>query len=134
DRRVVVAAGRADLVLGVRQFVLQAEEVLGRAELGVRLRDSEEAAEGGCQDVVRLARSGGRRCLLERGARPRDLVEDASLVRGVALDGLDEVRTAVAAPLELAVDVRTSRGGLVPQANESVVADTDEHEKDRDDA
>ena len=58
-RGVVVAPRRADLVLGIREVVLQAQEVLGRLQVGIRLRDGEEAAERG-QDVVRLTSSPGR--------------------------------------------------------------------------
>ncbi len=47
DCRVVVAPGRADLVLRVGEILLELQEVLGRLELGIRLGDGEQASERG---------------------------------------------------------------------------------------
>jgi hypothetical protein len=68
--------------------------------------------------------------MLERGSRPGDLVEHPALVRRVAANGLDQIRNQVRTALELHVDVRPTGVGLVPQANEAVVA---EHEDDPED-
>ena len=52
-RRVVVAARRRDLVLGVGQLRLQLLEVLRRLQVGIRLRDREEPAERLAEQRVR---------------------------------------------------------------------------------
>ena len=130
-RRVVVAPRRADLVFGVREVVLQAQEVLGRLQVGIRLRDGEEAAERGRQDVVRLT-SGSRRLRVpECRARLRHLLEDPALVRRIALDRLHEVRDEITA-LQLHVDVGPSGLRLVPEPDEPVVADDAEDDEERD--
>ncbi len=63
-----------------------------------------------------------------------------ALVGGVALDGLDEVRDQVVAPLELDVDLRPGVLDAVPQADEAVVGQDDvqadddgEHDQDDED-
>ena len=108
-------------------------EVLGGAELRVRLGDGEQSPERRAEHRVRLGRRlrpGGAH---DRGAGPRHLVEDLALVRGVPLDGLDEVRDEVGAPAQLDVDVRPARLGLVADADEAVVRIDDvqaEHDED----
>src|SRR5207249_2333341 len=88
-RRVVVAARRAYLVLGVRQLVLELAEVLGGLEVRVGLRDGEEASEGSGQAGIGLGGARRGAGLLERGACSRHLVEDASLMSSVSTDRLD---------------------------------------------
>src|SRR5712692_817169 len=103
---VVVAARVLDRVLDLPERGLELREALVRLEVGVRLGQREELAEGAGQRVLRLrARLGGLR---GHGGAPRahDRVERPPLVGGIALDGLDEVRDEVGAALELHVDVR----------------------------
>ena len=131
--RVVVPAGGGDLVLGVRQLLLELHEVLGRAELRIRLRDGEQPAERRPEHVVRLGRrlrAGGAH---DRGARPCHLVEDLALVRRVPLHGLHEVRDEVGAATQLDVDVRPARLGLVADADEAVVRVDDVQAEDEED-
>ena len=77
DGRVVVAAGGADLVLGVGEVLLQPKEVLGRLEVGIGLGDGEEAAERARSGTsFALAGRAGRAGALERRPRLRHLLED----------------------------------------------------------
>ena len=54
DGVVVDLAGDRDLALGLRELCLQLLEVLGRAQLGIRLRDGEEPSDRGGEDVLGL--------------------------------------------------------------------------------
>src|SRR5262249_9710764 len=92
------------------------------------LGDREQAPDAGGELVARhsgLGRSGGA---LDGRPRLRDLVEQPALVGCVALDRLDEVRDQVVSPLQLDVDVRPARLGLVPQPYQVVER---EREQDR---
>jgi hypothetical protein len=120
--RVVIAARGADLVLGVRQVFLELQEVLGRLQVRIRLGDREEPADRRGEELVRVRCVPGRRGLLHGCSRPRHLVEDGTLVSGIAADGLDEVRDQVGAALELDFDVRPTRLDLVAQPDQPVVA------------
>jgi hypothetical protein len=66
-----------------------------------------------------------------RVARLDDGIERALLVRGVALDGLDQVRDQVVALLELNIDVGEGLVRALAQRNKAVVDRNDpDHEQD----
>jgi len=67
------------------------------------------------------------------GPRLGDLVEDAALVGGVALDGLDQVGNQVMAALELDVDVRKRLLDPLPECDQPVVGEREEDHDDDDD-
>src|SRR5436309_15752909 len=138
DDGVVVAARALHRFLDLAQRGLQLGEALVGLEVGIRLGEREELAQRPRQLVLGL---GARlRCLRRhRGATSADdLVERGPLVRGVALDGLDQVGNQVSPALELDVDVRPRLLGSLAQADELVVRDdngddeTDEDEEKND--
>src|SRR5690606_36199343 len=96
---VVEPASGLHLVLGVDQRMLHLKEILARLQLRIGLGDGEEALQRLLQ--VSLGDSGltrtGRGESLGPGAG--DVLEDGLLVRGVALDRLDEVRNEIGSPL-----------------------------------
>ena len=72
-----------------------------------------------------------------RGAGRRHLVEHPALVRGVPLDGLDEVRDEVVPALQLGVDLTPGLLDEVPEPDQAVVLrhrpQQHEHDDDGDD-
>ena len=70
-------------------------------------------------------------CLLRASACLRDGLERLALVRGVALDRLDQVRDQVPAPLQLHLDLRPRVVDAVPQPDEAVVEDADRDREER---
>jgi hypothetical protein len=83
---------------------LELLEVLGRAQLRICLGDGEQASEGLTQDTLGGAGGGGPGGGHRFGARIGHGLEDIPLVRGVALDRLDEILDQIVAALELDVD------------------------------
>src|ERR671934_155255 len=131
--RVVPSRPRATTPWTQAELPLELLEVLGRAELRVRLRDGEQAPERGREDILRLRLLLHVLGLLRGGARLRYLLEGAALVGGVALDRLDEVRDQVVAAPQLDVDLRPRVLGAVPQPDELVVHPDDDQEQQDDD-
>jgi hypothetical protein len=125
DDGVVVAARALDRLLDLAERALQLAEALIRLQLGIRLGDREELAERAGQLVLGLRPRLGRLRRHRRAAGADDLVERGALVRGVALDGLDQVRHQIGAALELHVDVRPSLFGSLAQPDELVVRQDD---------
>jgi hypothetical protein len=111
---VVVLPGESHLVLRVGQFLLQVPEVLVGLEVRVALGDGEQPAQRRRQCLLGLP--GSSRTLRgdRRGARGRDLLEGGLLVRGVALDRVDQVRDQVVTALQLHVDLCPRLLDLVP--------------------
>src|SRR5713101_3223311 len=138
DDGVVVAARALDRFLELAQRGLQLEEALVRLEVGIRLGEREELAQRPRQLVLGLRARLRRLRRHGRAAGADDLVERGPLVRGVALDGLDQVGNQVRPALELDVDVRPRLLGPLAQADELVVRDdngddeTDEDEEKND--
>ena len=104
---------------------LQLLEVLARAQLRVGLGDGEQAPDRGREhalgdglllDVARALR--GR-------ARLGHLLEGRALVRGIALDRLDEVGDEVAAPLQLDIHLRPAVVHAVAEPDQPVVGEHD---------
>jgi hypothetical protein len=112
-------------------------EVLVGLEVRIGLGDGDEAAEclgehalGG--RLLRGALAGSHR----RAARLHDVLERAPLVRGIPLDGLDEVADEVMATGELDVDLTPRLLHQVAQLDEAVVdpdGPQDEQQDDDDD-
>src|SRR5579864_1505649 len=115
-RRVVLADAvvvphplRRKAVFGACQLVLEAHELGVRLQLRIVLRDDEQAAEG-----ARL-RVGSRNLVLGRlrsrqlGPCVGDVLIDGLLLLGVALDGRDQIRDEVVAPLQLVLDLAPLR-------------------------
>ncbi len=120
------------------ELLLQGEEVLVRLQVGVGLRQREQLPQRAGEDVLGLGLLLGPGALgLDRGvARLHDAFEGALLVRGVALDRLDQVGDEVVAPLELHADLRPRGVDAVAQLDEPVVARDEpdhEHQDDGDD-
>ena len=111
-----------------RELGLQLLEVLGRAQLRIRLGDREQPPERRAEHVLGLRLLLDALRLLRGRARVRDRLERLALVRGVALDRLDEVRDQVVAAAELDVDLRPGVLGAVAQPDEPVVHH-DEHDQ-----
>ncbi len=107
QHRVVVDLARdGDPVLRLGDLALELPEVLVGLQLRVRLGHGEEASERLTEQPFRLRRLARRLCLLRGRAGLGDVLEGLALVRGVALDGLDEVRDQVPPPLQLDLDLR----------------------------
>src|SRR4029078_13231276 len=130
--RVVDPARSLDLVLELGQAVLQLLEVLGGAELRVLLGDDPEAAQCLAQLALRLARLGWAARLHRGGACLSDLLEGPRLVRGIALDGPDQVGYEIVPALELDVDPAPGLVALVPHPDDAV-AEEDVEERSEDD-
>ena len=131
-RVVVDLPGDRDLVLGVSAARLELRNSV-RLQLRVRLGDREQPAERLAQEAFGLRRLGGVLRALRRGARLRDRLERAALVRRVALDGLDEVRDQVAPPPQLDVDLRPRVLDAVAQLDEPVVEHDERQQRQHDD-
>ena len=133
-RGVEELPGVGDLVLGAHQLGLQLQEVLVRLEVRVGLGEREQPAQGLGQHVLLLGQLAGRGAGLLRVdralARGDDGLERGPLVRGVALDGLDQVGDQVVTPRELDVDLRPGRLDLVALPDE-LVERRDAVEEDR---
>src|SRR6266542_529284 len=137
DVAVVEAPGEGDLVLGRGEVLGEVLELLDRLQLWVVLRDGEQRAQRAAQLVLGL-----RSLLRRRGGTRGDgaraglghFVENAALVRRVALHGLDEVGDQVVPSLQLDVDVGPGFAHALAQRDEPVVRrDEDEREHDEDD-
>ena len=134
---VVELAGVGDATLGAGQLLLQRQEVLVGLQVGVGLAQGEHLAQRTGEHVVGL-RLGVRRvrCGDGRVAGLDDGFERAAFVRGVALDGFDEVRDEIEPALQLDVDLRPGVVDLVAAPDQAVVgADEDghDHQDDHDD-
>src|SRR6266850_4282114 len=91
DDRVVVAPRVLDRLLDLGQRRLEIAEVLVGLEVGIGLGQCEELAERAGQLVLGLRPRLGRLRRHGGATRADDLIQRASLVRGVALHGLDDV-------------------------------------------
>lgn len=118
---VVALACVGNLILGVLKRRLKLREVRVRLEVGIGFGDREELAQRTGQDVV------GSHLLIRGGsagsgvACADDSVEGFLLVRGVALDRLDQVGNEVVAALQLRVDVLPRVVDAVAQRDEVIV-------------
>ena len=124
-------AREGDLVLGVRELVLELQEVRVRLQLRVGLGDREEGLEGPGEEVVGGHGLLGALGLQHRRARLAHVLQELALVLRVALHGLDEVRDQVVPPLELHVDIRPRLVGALPQTHEPVVDHDGEPDEQR---
>src|SRR5581483_12268893 len=99
-RAVVVAPRHLQLVLDVGELGLQFQEILVGLELRVGFGDRQEPAERTLQRALTarsLCDALGRD---RRGATRGDLIKHATLVAGIRLNGLDQVRNQIAATTE----------------------------------
>ncbi len=129
DVVVVELPGVGDLALGPGQLLLEHEEVLVGLELGVALGHGEQGLQGAGQHVVGLALVLDGLGVDGRGPGLGHALENAALVLGVALDGLDQVGNEVVAAAELDVDLGPGVVAAVPQGDQTVVH-ADGHEGD----
>ena len=119
---VVVELPRVgDAVLGRGELLLQVQEVLVGLEVGVGLGHREQAASARRSGRSRPGPARPAPCALIARCGPGDRFERAPLVRGVALDRLDQVGDEVVAALELHVDLRPGVVDLVPEPDQAVV-------------
>jgi len=109
DGRVEVAAGVLDRLFDLAEGGPERLEVGGRLEIRIRLGQREEAAQGLAE--LSFGPGAGPGCLgrHRRAAGLYDGVEDAPLVRCVALDRLHEVRHEIGSAVELHVHLRPRR-------------------------
>src|SRR4051812_43054221 len=121
DARVVEPAAGGDPVLAVGQLALQAEEVLVRLQLRVRLDRDHHLTQCAGQRTLRGGPLLRVRALdVHRlGAQPGDLLEHVPLVRRVRPHGLDQVRDEVVPPVQLDVDLPPRLLDQVPLLDES---------------
>src|SRR5437660_319298 len=125
DDGVVVAARALDRLLDLPERALQVAKALVRLEVGIRLGEREELAQGAGQLVLGLRAGFGGLRHHGRAAGTDDLVERAALVGRVAPNGLDQVGHQIGAALELDVDVRPRFLGPLAQPDELVVGQDD---------
>src|SRR5438067_1654716 len=118
---VVVELPRVgDAAFRTRQLLLKVQEVLVGLEVGIRLGQREERLQRAADHVLGLRllcgalRAHGHVPGLDHG------FEGLTLVGGVALDGLDEVRDQVVAALQLHVDLRPRIVDSVAQPDQPV--------------
>ena len=107
--------------------MLQVEEVRVGLQVGIGLGDREQLAQRALQGLLGdglavdiVGRDAG-------GALSRQILEQAALVAGVALHGLDQVGDEVGAPPQLHVDPAPAFAHHVAQAHQAV------EDRDRDD-
>src|SRR4051812_7399805 len=118
---VVVELPRVgDPVLAGGQLLLQVQKVLVRLQVRIGLGQGEDRLQRAAQHVLGLGLLLWRAGRHGRVAGCDHRLEGLALVGGVALDGLDQVRDEVVAPLELHVDLRPGVLHLVPQLDEAV--------------
>jgi hypothetical protein len=133
-RVVEEAAAGGDLVLEVGQFARQLLEVGIGLEVRIGLRQRDQFAERAAQLVF----GGGhlRRSLRRHRSAPRldHVVEGATLMRGVALHRLDQVRDQIVALLELHVDIGKRLVDALAQRDEAIVGGKRKKHEDDDDA
>src|SRR5262245_3373500 len=130
---VVVAARALDHLLDLPERALEVAKALVGLEVGVRLGEREELAQGAGRLGLGLgARLGGLR-RHGRAAGAHHLVERSALVRGVAPHRLDQVGHQIGAALELHVDVRPRFLGPLAQADELVVRQDDRDDEAHED-
>src|SRR5215470_3093855 len=139
DRRVEIAndgvevpARVLDGVLDLAERGLERLEVGARLEIGIRLGQREETAQGLAELALGLGARLGRLRDHRGAAGLHHRIERPPLVRRVALDRLDEVRHEIGAALELDVHVRPRRLRALRQGHQAVVADDDEDDDDPD--
>ncbi len=134
DRAVVEAPRRGDLAFDIGELLLQFEEVLVRLQVGIGLRNGDQAAERARQGLLGLGLL--RRTLRggDRGrARLHHLVERALLMGRIALHRLDEIGNEVMALLHLHVDIGEGLLDALSQADEAVIghdAEAGDHDED----
>ena len=141
DIGVVETPAGGDPVLGVGQLALQAQEVLVRLQLRVRLDRDHHLPQRAGQRRLGLGPLLGRRALgtLCLGPQPGDLLEHVPLMRRIGPHGLDQVRDQVVPAVQLDVDLAPRLLDQVPLLDEPVVrhdqCDRDDHDQrdDRDD-
>src|SRR6516225_2513052 len=117
---VVVAARHLQLILDLGQLLLQAQEILVGLEARIGLGDREQLAE---RSLQQLLRRGAARDVAGRQARlppRRDLLEDSTLVRRIALHGLDQVGNQIRAALELHVHSAPGLARKIAQPHQPV--------------
>src|ERR1051325_4704271 len=149
---VVAAALDRDAVLGPLELRLQVEEVLVRFQVGILLDYDEQSRERVRQSCLRLVvlleglrirgdvvrgsgRAGSNGDAADARARLRDGFERLALVRGVALDGVDEIRDEIVAALVVVLDLTPLRlHGFIERdevvARRDVPNAADEHRQD----
>src|SRR6266849_6299713 len=125
DDGVVVAARALDRLLDLAERALEVTKALVRLEIGIRLGQREELAQGAGQLVLGLRARLGRLRRHGRAAGADNLVERAPLVRGIAPHGFDQIGHQIGAALELDVDVRPRFLGPLAQPDELVVRHDD---------
>src|ERR1700688_1968097 len=109
QRVVITLALDRDPVLGAREFVLQAQEILIGPQLRIILHDQQQSAERSVQLPI------GRDLFLWRSRRKqrrpslRDVAEYGHFLLGIALDRLHQIGDQIGAPLQHNVYLRPRR-------------------------
>ena len=118
---VVVLTRKRDLVLSRSEFLLQMQEILIRLELRIGFDLDHQPA----QNAGQLGFSGdlfagsGRRKRVGTGLR--DLLKDGTLVTGISLDRLDEIRDQVVALFQCHTDAALALFDTVAFGDEVIV-------------
>src|SRR6185312_5575320 len=128
DYAVIETARSLDLVFGVGQFILQFLEVLRCFQIGIVLGDREQALHGLLEIALGLGGLGRSLGTQGSSAGVRDVLEDALLVRGIALDVIDQIRDQVEPTLELHRDIAPGLVRLLIESDQAV-----EHASQEDD-
>jgi hypothetical protein len=108
--RIVIAPGRLDAVFEILQLGLKLQEVLVGLEVRIGFGHSEKAFEAVAKQVFGLGRFSRAGSLHAGAARGGQLLQQGSLVRGVALHGFHQIRYEIIALFQLDIDV--GPGGL----------------------
>ena len=106
-------------------------ELLRSLQLGIILGHGEQTLQRSGELILGDGLALGRGGLHGLGAELGNVFERPFFVRGVALDGLDQVGDQVVPPLELHINVRPGRVAAHPQLHQAVVH-PDEHNGDDD--
>ena len=120
-RRVVVAPRLLHLVLDRREFRLQLAEIGVGLQLRIGLGDGDQPAERARERLVGRRLAGDVAGAHAGRALLGDLLEDALLMRRIALHRLDEIGDEVGAPLQLHVDAAPALAGEIALPHEAIV-------------
>ena len=117
---IVEAAGSLNLVFRVRELPLQLEEVLVGLEIRIGFRDCKQALQRIREHIFGLRLVRGGTGLHRSGARSGHFLKHAGLMRGIALDRIDEIRNQIVAALELHIDIAPGLAHAIAQGHKAV--------------